>query len=69
LSFDQFAFNHNINAAIRAAGYSNPTPIQKQAIPLQGRDVWGSADGTGKLRFSSCPTASSGEPRPAVRKS
>jgi ATP-dependent RNA helicase RhlE len=51
LSFDQFAFNHNINAAIRAAGYSHPTPIQKQAIPLvlQGRDVWGQAQtGTGK---------------------
>jgi ATP-dependent RNA helicase RhlE len=51
LNFDQFAFNPNINAAIRAAGYSHPTPIQKQAIPLvlQGRDVMGLAQtGTGK---------------------
>ncbi len=51
LNFDQFAFNQNINAAIKAAGYSHPTPIQKQAIPLvlEGRDVLGlSQTGTGK---------------------
>jgi ATP-dependent RNA helicase RhlE len=51
LNFDQFAFNPNINAAIQAAGYSHPTPIQKEAIPLvlQGRDVLGLAQtGTGK---------------------
>jgi ATP-dependent RNA helicase RhlE len=51
LNFDQFSFNPHINAAIRAAGYSHPTPIQKQAIPLvlQGRDVLGLAQtGTGK---------------------
>jgi len=51
LNFDQFAFEPTINAAIRAAGYSHPTPIQKQAIPLvlQGRDVLGLAQtGTGK---------------------
>jgi ATP-dependent RNA helicase RhlE len=51
LNFDQFAFNPTINGAIRAAGYSHPTPIQKQAIPLvlRGRDVLGVAQtGTGK---------------------
>ena len=51
MNFDQFAFNPNINAAILAAGYSHPTPIQKQAIPLvlQGRDIIGLAQtGTGK---------------------
>ncbi len=51
MNFDQFAFDPNINAAIQAAGYSYPTPIQKQAIPLvlQGRDVLGLAQtGTGK---------------------
>jgi ATP-dependent RNA helicase RhlE len=51
LNFEQFSFNPHINAAIRAAGYSHPTPIQKQAIPLvlQGRDVLGLAQtGTGK---------------------
>jgi ATP-dependent RNA helicase RhlE len=51
LNFDQFSFNPHINAAIQAAGYSHPTPIQKKAIPLvlQGRDLMGLAQtGTGK---------------------
>jgi ATP-dependent RNA helicase RhlE len=51
LNFEQFSFNPRINAAILAAGYSRPTPIQKQAIPrvLEGRDVLGLAQtGTGK---------------------
>jgi ATP-dependent RNA helicase RhlE len=51
LNFDQFEFNPNINAAIRAAGFTRPTPIQKEAIPLvlQGRDLLGLAQtGTGK---------------------
>ncbi len=51
MNFDQFCFNPHINAAIKAAGYSKPTPIQKQAIPivLEGRDVLGlSQTGTGK---------------------
>lgn len=51
LNFDQFCFNDPINAAIKAAGYLTPTPIQKQAIPfvLQGRDVLAlSQTGTGK---------------------
>jgi ATP-dependent RNA helicase RhlE len=51
LNFDQFGFDPNINAAISAAGYSHPTPIQTKAIPLvlQGRDVLGLAQtGTGK---------------------
>jgi superfamily II DNA/RNA helicase len=57
LNFDQFEFNPNIHAAIRAAGYSHPTPIQKQAIPLvlQGRDVLGLA----KRRLLSCLYCSS----------
>jgi ATP-dependent RNA helicase RhlE len=51
LNFDQFSFNAHINDAIRTAGYSHPTPIQKKAIPLilQGRDLLGLAQtGTGK---------------------
>ena len=51
MNFEQFSFNKNINAAIHAAGYSCPTPIQEKAIPLilQGRDVLGLAQtGTGK---------------------
>jgi ATP-dependent RNA helicase RhlE len=51
LNFDQFSFNAPIKAAIKAAGYFAPTPIQNQAIPvvLQGRDILGlSQTGTGK---------------------
>jgi len=51
LNFDQFSFNAPIKAAIKAAGYFTPTPIQKQAIPvvLEGRDILGlSQTGTGK---------------------
>jgi ATP-dependent RNA helicase RhlE len=51
LNFDQFALNPNISAAIQAAGYFHPTPIQKKAIPLilQGHDLLGLAQtGTGK---------------------
>lgn len=51
MSFESFCLNSRITAAIRAAGYTTPTPIQQQAIPvvLQGRDVLGLAQtGTGK---------------------
>ncbi len=51
MNFDQFCFNPSITSAIKAAGYSAPTPIQRQAIPvvLDGRDVLGmSQTGTGK---------------------
>ena len=49
--FDQFSFDPRINAGIKIAGYTKPTPIQQQAIPvvLKRRDVLGLAQtGTGK---------------------
>ena len=51
MSFEHFSFDPRINAGIKAAGYTTPTPIQQQAIPvvLKGRDVLGTAQtGTGK---------------------
>ncbi len=51
MSFESFCLNSRIAAAIRAAGYTTPTPIQQKAIPvvLQGRDLLGLAQtGTGK---------------------
>ena len=51
MSFQQFTLDPRIVAGIRAVGYTTPTPIQQQAIPvaLQGRDVLGLAQtGTGK---------------------
>ncbi len=50
-TFDQFKLNRQLLNAIEDAGYSTPTPIQLQAIPLAlaGHDVLGIAQtGTGK---------------------
>ncbi|MBP7962719.1 MAG: DEAD/DEAH box helicase [Caldilineaceae bacterium] len=51
MKFSEFNLDPRINAAITAAGFSAPTPIQEQAIPhvLAGKDVMGLAQtGTGK---------------------
>ncbi len=51
MSFEPFTFDRRIDAAIQSVGYTKPTPIQKQAIPvvLKGRDMIGVAQtGTGK---------------------
>lgn len=51
LNFDQFSLAPSISDAVRAAGYTTPTPIQARAIPclLQGKDMIGLAQtGTGK---------------------
>ena len=51
MNFTDFAFHPRIEAGIRAAGYTQPTPIQAQALGpvLAGRDAMGLAQtGTGK---------------------
>jgi len=51
MSFDAFGLNPRILAGVKAAGFTEPTPIQEKAVPvaLQGRDVLGVAQtGTGK---------------------
>jgi len=51
VNFEQFSLDPRIGAGIKAAGYTTPTPIQQQAIPivLKGRDLLGEAQtGTGK---------------------
>ena len=51
MSFSQLGLSDKVVAAVDAAGYKNPTPIQTQAIPhvLTRRDVLGIAQtGTGK---------------------
>jgi ATP-dependent RNA helicase RhlE len=50
-NFNQFSFDPRIQKAIAEIGYTDPTPIQKQAIPvvLRGDDLLGTAQtGTGK---------------------
>ena len=51
MSFEDLNLNPSIIKAIQDAGYTTPTPIQKQAIPelLAGHDIMASAQtGTGK---------------------
>jgi ATP-dependent RNA helicase RhlE len=51
MQFEQFSFDPRIVAGIKTAGYTTPTPIQQQAIPvvLKQQDILGLAQtGTGK---------------------
>ena len=51
MSFSKLGLSDKVLAAVKAAGYTTPTPIQEQAIPhvLARRDVLGIAQtGTGK---------------------
>src|SRR5699024_6621060 len=55
---DDFGLSPEILRALTEQGYSHPTPIQAEAIPivLQGRDVMGAAQtGTGKTAGFSLP--------------
>lgn len=58
MNFEQFGLDPRILAGVKAAGYTTPTPIQQQAIPvvLGGRDVLGLAQtGTGKTAAFALP--------------
>jgi ATP-dependent RNA helicase RhlE len=57
-NFDQFGLAADILKAVVEQGYTTPTPIQAEAIPvvLSGRDVMGAAQtGTGKTASFSLP--------------
>ncbi len=58
MNFSDLGLSAEVLAAIAAAGYETPTPIQEQAIPyvLMGRDVLGCAQtGTGKTASFTLP--------------
>jgi superfamily II DNA/RNA helicase len=58
MSFNELGLGENVLKAIADAGYSEPTPIQKQAIPtiLMTRDIVGLAQtGTGKTAGFTLP--------------
>src|SRR5438309_2232012 len=58
MQFDDLKLIEPLLRAVRAEGYSTPTPIQEQAIPqvLEGRDVLGCAQtGTGKTAAFALP--------------
>ena len=57
-TFSQFNLPPALSTALAAMGYTTPTPIQEQAIPLglEGRDILGSAQtGTGKTAAFAIP--------------
>ncbi|NYT63586.1 DEAD/DEAH box helicase [Alcaligenaceae bacterium] len=58
VTFSDFGLHPSILSAIAATGYTTPTPIQAQAIPIamDGRDVMGAAQtGTGKTAAFTLP--------------
>ena len=73
--FENLGLGPDILKAIADAGYTDPTPIQAQAIPivLQGRDILGCAQtGTGKTASFTLPmiqTLSSGRARARMPRS
>ena len=61
MTFDELGLSEKVLQAVTASGYTNPTPIQEQAIPhaLAGRDVLGIAQtGTGKTAAFTLPMLS-----------
>ena len=61
MTFSELGLSEKVLQAVEASGYTNPTPIQAQAIPhaLQGRDVLGIAQtGTGKTAAFTLPMLS-----------
>ena len=61
MTFQETGLSEKVLAAVEAAGYTQPTPIQAQAIPhaLAGRDILGIAQtGTGKTAAFTLPMLS-----------
>ncbi|MGZ9125610.1 MAG: DEAD/DEAH box helicase, partial [Candidatus Binatia bacterium] len=59
--FAKLGLSDKVLEGVKAAGYTNPTPIQLRAIPLalEGRDIIGSAQtGTGKTAAFALPIIS-----------
>ena len=57
-TFESFGLRPEVLAALRALGYEEPTPIQRETIPvlISGRDVLGqAATGTGKTAAFALP--------------
>ena len=58
MKFEDLGLSPNLLGAVTEAGYTEPTPIQEQAIPhlLMGRDILGIAQtGTGKTAGFTLP--------------
>jgi ATP-dependent RNA helicase DeaD len=58
MTFEEFGFKSKLLNAIKDAGFKEPSPVQKEAIPvvLQGRDIVAQAHtGTGKTAAFGLP--------------
>ena len=58
MSFDSLGLSAELLRAVAEQGYSDPTPVQRQAIPviLEGRDILaGAQTGTGKTAGFTLP--------------
>ena len=58
MSFQEFGLHESLLSRLAEIGFENPTPIQREAIPLVmlGRDLLGSAQtGTGKHPIADQP--------------
>ncbi|MDO8986773.1 MAG: DEAD/DEAH box helicase, partial [Coriobacteriia bacterium] len=67
MSFDKLGLDDRLLAAATSMGYTQPTPIQRDAIPivLEGRDVVGCAQtGTGKTAAFVLPLLQRISPKP-----
>lgn len=70
MSFDSLGLSAELLRAVSEQGYSEPTPIQRQAIPvvLQGRDIMaGAQTGTGKTAGFTLPLLQHLSSAPAAR--
>ncbi|HEX9147302.1 MAG TPA: DEAD/DEAH box helicase [Candidatus Binatia bacterium] len=70
MPFSKLGLSPKVLDGVRAAGYTDPTPIQLRAIPiiLSGRDILGSAQtGTGKTAAFALPLISRLAQRGALR--
>lgn len=72
MSFDSLGLNADILRAVAEQGYREPTPVQRQAIPvvLEGRDLMASAQtGTGKTAGFTLPILQRLSMKPLAAKS
>ena len=59
MSFSDLGLHDDLLRAVTAQGYTQPTPIQQQAIPivLEGRDRLVAAENLPNVQFSNQSTA------------
>ena len=73
MQFSELGLSEKVLRAVEVSGYTTPTPIQAEAIPLAlaGRDVLGIAQtGTGKTAAFTLPCSAGSNraaPAPACR--